>query len=110
MEAAQHQARQMSARLASSQLVAQNAEATCSHQTVAAASAEHKAQKLERKVVDLQWEVEQTQQQLRSKAHHAELKLKVLYSAHNMQTFQQSRIHSKSQHRDAMQSQNVQVL
>ena len=109
MESAQHQARQMSARLASSQLVAQNAEANCSQQTVAAASAEHNAQKLERKVVDLQWEVEQTQQQLRSKAHHAEHKLKVLYNAHNMPTFQQSSIHTKSQHRDARKSQIVQV-
>lgn len=77
VESAQHQARQMSARLASSQLMAQNAEATTSQQTAAAASAEHTAQKLGRKVADLQWEVEQSQQQLTSKTHHAEHKLKV---------------------------------
>ena len=77
VETAQQQARQLSARLASSQLMAQNAEATCSQQTAAAASAEHNAQKLERKIVDLQWDIEQTQQQLRSKVHHADHKLKV---------------------------------
>ena len=77
MKSAQHQVRQMSARLASAQLMAQNAEATSSHQTAAAASAEHNADKLERKLADVQWELEQSQQQLRSKSHHAEHKLKV---------------------------------
>lgn len=76
-EAAQHQVRQISARLASAQLVAQDAEATSSQLTSAAASAEHRAQKLERKLGDVQWELEQCQQQLRSKTQHAEHKLKV---------------------------------
>lgn len=67
----------MSARLASAQLMAQNAEATSCQQTAAAASAEHNAQKLKRQVADLQWELEESQQQLRSKMHHAEHKLKV---------------------------------
>lgn len=77
VKSAQNQACQMSARLASSQLMAQNAEATASQHQAAAASVEHGSQKLKRRVADLQWELEESQQQLRSSQHQAEHKLKV---------------------------------
>lgn len=77
LEHARHHSRQMSARMASAHLMTQNAEAASAQQLAAAAAAEHKAEKLDLKLADVQWELEQCQRQLKDKTAQAEQQLKV---------------------------------
>lgn len=77
MEHAKNHSRQMSARMASSHLMTQNAEAASSQQLAAVAAAVHRAEKLDLKLADVQWELEQCQQQLKDKTAQTELQLKV---------------------------------
>ena len=67
----------MSARMASSSLMAQNAEAASAQQSAAAAAAEHNAEKLSQKLGDVQWELEQCQRQLKDKTTQSVRQLKV---------------------------------
>ncbi|KAL0038702.1 hypothetical protein WJX79_003946 [Trebouxia sp. C0005] len=76
LEHAQQYSRQMSARMASAHLMTQNAEAASAQQLAAAAAAEHEAEKLDLKLVDVQWELEQCQRQLKDKTTEAEQQLK----------------------------------
>lgn len=69
----------MSARMASSSLMAQNAEAASAQQSAAVAAAEHNAQKLSLKLSDIQWELEQCQRQLKDKTSQSEQQLKVSF-------------------------------
>ena len=55
----------------------QNAEAASAQQAAAAAAAEHKAEKLDLKLADTQWELEQCQRQLKDKAAQTEHQMKV---------------------------------
>ena len=55
----------------------QNAEAASAQQTAAAVAAEHKAEKLDLKLADTQWELEQCQQQLKDKTAQAQHQMKV---------------------------------
>ena len=63
--------------MVSSNLMIQNAESASAQQTAAAAAAEHKAEKLDLKLANLQWELEQCQRQLKDKASQTEHQLKV---------------------------------
>ncbi len=74
---AQQYSQQMSARMASAHLMIRNAEAASAQQLAAAAAAEHKAEKLDLKLADVQWELEQCQRQLKDKTAEAEQQLKV---------------------------------
>ncbi|DBB00057.1 hypothetical protein WJX77_006620 [Trebouxia sp. C0004] len=76
LEHAQQYSREMSARMASAHLMTQNAEAASAQQLAAAASAERKAEKLDLKLADVQWELEQCQRQLKDKTAEAEQQLK----------------------------------
>lgn len=77
LERAQHQSRQFTARMASSNLMIQNAEAASAQQTAAAAAAEHKADKLDLRLADTQWELEQCQRQLKDRTAQTESQMKV---------------------------------
>lgn len=81
LERAQHQSRQFTARMASSNLMIQNAEAASAQQTAAAAAAEHRAEKLDCKLTDIQWELEQCQRQLEDKTAQTEHQMKVCFVA-----------------------------
>lgn len=81
LERAQHQSRQFTARMASSNLMIQNAEAASAQQSAAAAAAEHRAEKLDLKLIDIQWELEQSQQQLKDKTAQTEHQMKVCVHA-----------------------------
>ena len=63
--------------MASSTLMIQNAEAASAQQTAAAAAAEHKAEKLDLKLADTQWELEQCQRQLKDRTAQTECQMKV---------------------------------
>lgn len=76
LERAQHQSRQFTARMASSNLMIQNAEAASAQQSAAAAAAEHRAEKLDLKLIDIQWELDQSQQQLKDKTAQTEHQMK----------------------------------
>lgn len=81
LERAQHQSRQFTARMASSNLMIQNAEAASAQQSAAAAAAEHRAEKLDLKLIDIQWELDQSQQQLKDKTAQTEHQMKVCVHA-----------------------------
>lgn len=60
----------------------QNAEAASAQQTAAAAAAEHQAEKLDLKLADTQWELEQYQRQLKDKTIQTEHQMMVgIYAA-----------------------------
>lgn len=63
--------------MASSNLMIQNAEAASAQQTAAAAAAEHKAEKLDLKLADTQWDLEQCQRQLKDRTAQTECQMKV---------------------------------
>ena len=71
----------------------QNAEAAAAQQTAAAAAAEHRAEKLDLKLADIQWELEQCQRQLKDKTAQAEQQMKVRSHAADVMNHEHRTVH-----------------